>query len=163
MFYTRKLPRTQREGSCSSKKKESDHHTSSEKPVPQWDQERPDQLHQDQVPDQRCLHPGAHLHLGFLQSAEIQPRGVSVLVFLRGLRVLWHSCAFADEIFKTCWKIHNLSQDQENQCHQVASRVYVTCEGSGNPNDAKKVLVIVIFKFVSIILTFSSNSELKLL
>ena len=86
-----------------------------------------------------------------------------VLVFLRGLRVLWHSCAFADEIFKTCWKIHNLSQDQENQCHQVASRVYVTCEGSGNPNDAKKVLVIVIFKFVSIILTFSSNSELKLL
>ena len=103
--------------------------------------------------------PGTHQHLGFLQSAEIQPRGVSVLVFLRGLRVLWHSCAFADEIFKTCWKVYHLSQDQENQCHQVASRVYVTCEGSGNPNDAKKVLSLCdIFKFTLLqFFIFSSN------
>ena len=74
------------------------------------------------------LSPGAHLRLGFLQSAEIQPCGVSVLVFLRGLRVLWHLCAFADENFTTCWKVYNLSQDQENQCLQVSRPVIVPQE-----------------------------------
>ena len=99
------------------RRKETDHH-SSEMPVPQWDQERPDQLHQDQVPDQRCLHPGAHLHLGFLQSAEIQPRGVSVVISpLRQMQCL----AFAQNVRSCCSNVTESQQVKTRSMSQLPS------------------------------------------
>ena len=119
MFYRRKLPRTQREGRLMFDKEEKKRII-----IPQRclfhnaEQERPYQLHQDQFQDLRCLHPGAHLHLGFLQSAEIQPRGVSVVISpLRQMQCL----AFAQNVRSCCSNVTESQQVKTRSVSQLPS------------------------------------------